>query len=80
VANTQTGPRKRQEYLSYLLRLWRVGDEGKPVWRASLKSAQTGEQIGFSSLEALFGYLRAQTDVVRTSNQDLTSLDNGEKA
>jgi len=78
VANTQTGPRERQEYLSYLLRLWRAGDEESPMWRASLKSAHTGEQIGFSSLEALFDYLRAKTGVVPKSNQNLASRDSGE--
>jgi hypothetical protein len=77
VAKTQTGPGERQEYLSYLLRLWRVGDEDKPVWRASLRSALTGKQVGFSSLEALFDYLRAKTGVVLTPNDNVESLENG---
>lgn len=51
----------QREYLSYLLRLWRVSDEDNPVWRASLQSPQTGERIGFASLNELFKFLRAQT-------------------
>jgi hypothetical protein len=50
------------DYQSFLLRLWRVkpdGDEGG--WRASLESVGSGELRGFTSLEALFNYLRQVT-------------------
>jgi hypothetical protein len=56
--------RKRKDYVAYLLRLWRDNaEEGVPPaewasWRASLQSAQTGEHIGFATLEAMFTYLR----------------------
>lgn len=50
-------------YLSYLLRLWRVSDEDRPVWRASLQSAETGERVGFAGLDELFDYLRQQAGV-----------------
>jgi hypothetical protein len=54
------------DYRSYLLRLWCVeGDKGR-VWRASLQSTQTRQQVGFAELEALFEYLRAQTGVEGT--------------
>ena len=54
------------DYLSYLLRLWCVrGDKGR-VWRASLQSTQTRQQVGFARLEALFEYLRAQTSIEGT--------------
>jgi len=52
---------ERPRYLAYLLRLWQVGSEGEPAWRASLESPHTGERYGFSSLEALFAFLREQT-------------------
>ena len=55
------GTKGREPYLSYLLRLWRVSDEEEPVWRASLKSAHSGERLGFVGLEELFDYLRAET-------------------
>ena len=68
LANALRGSREQADYLSYLLRLWRVrGDEGahqlaeKPVWRASLESPFTGERMGFASLDALFAFLRQQT-------------------
>ena len=54
---------KQADYLSYLLRLWRVdGDEDQaetyqPVWRASLEDPETGRLQGFGSLESLFNFL-----------------------
>ena len=59
--------KRRVDYLSYLLRMWRVnGDENesesyRPVWRASLEDPQTGQQQGFGSLEDLFDYLLKKT-------------------
>jgi hypothetical protein len=61
--NTPRGTKEGEPYLSYLLRLWRVSDEEEPVWRASLKSAHSGERLGFASLEELFDYLRTETGV-----------------
>jgi hypothetical protein len=58
--------KRRVDYLSYLLRLWRVnGDEDQdktyqPVWRASLEDPQTGEQRGFASLDSVFDFLSEQ--------------------
>jgi len=60
----------RPDYLSYLLRLWRVSDDDKPVWRASLQDPQTGERIGFAGMEALFDFLRRQTGVASDENVD----------
>ena len=65
---------EQPDYLSYLLRLWRVNDDGtfhredgesehaggKGVWRASLESVRTGERRSFASLEELFEFLREQ--------------------
>lgn len=55
------------DYLSYLLRLWRVsGEEGAPgiadeaVWHASLEDPHTGQRQGFASPDKLFDYLQAQ--------------------
>jgi hypothetical protein len=48
-------------YLAYLLRLWRVNDDGKAVWRASLESPHTGERHGFANLERLFAFLEEKT-------------------
>lgn len=54
------GDSEQPDYLSYLLRLWRVSDGEAPTWRALLKSSRTGQQVGFGSLEALFEFLREQ--------------------
>jgi hypothetical protein len=54
----------RKVYIAYLLRLWRAdesaGTEALDAWRASLESPQTGERIGFGSVEELFAYLRQE--------------------
>jgi hypothetical protein len=55
---------ERPDYLSYLLRLWRVSDDDELAWRAWLKSAHTGEQAGFGTLEELFQFLQGQTRLV----------------
>ena len=51
----------RTDYFSYLLRLWRVHDKGVGTWRVELRSASTGERLGFASLDELFDHLREQT-------------------
>jgi len=51
----------RRGYVSYLLRLWQVNIKGETVWRASIKSAHTGELRGFASLDDLCLYLLGQT-------------------
>jgi len=60
IHDTPQGTPERCDYLSYLLRLWRVGTE-KTTWRASLESPHTGERIGFASLGELFAFLQQQT-------------------
>ena len=47
----------QSDYHSYLLRLWRVQEDGQ-TWRASLECVQTGELHGFPNLAALIGYLQ----------------------
>jgi hypothetical protein len=59
---------EQADYLSYLVRLWRAGDGEEPAWRAVLKSSQTGQQVGFGSLEALFDYVRAEAGLRPAQN------------
>ena len=47
----------RQQYRSYLLRLWRARNGDKRTWRATLENVHTGEHLGFPSLAALTEYL-----------------------
>lgn len=51
--------REQQDYMSYLLRLWR--DSKRVPWRVSLESIATGERRLFASMEALFTFLEAHT-------------------
>jgi hypothetical protein len=53
--------KEQSDYLSYLLRLWRVSDEEKAVWRASLESPHTGERRGFANLAELSTFLEKET-------------------
>ena len=57
------------DYLSYLLRLWREGEEIES-WRASLESSHTGERKGFASLEELFDFLRGQIEGLPRAMED----------
>jgi hypothetical protein len=52
------------------LRLWRVSDDEGPTWRALLKSSHTGEEVGFGSLDALFGYLRSAAGLEPGRNEE----------
>jgi hypothetical protein len=61
MARNDKNTTERRDYLSYLLRLWRVEVKGQTVWRASLECPRTGEQLGFADLEALCRYLRVET-------------------
>ena len=52
--------KEQPEYLSYLLRLWRVSGKGEAVWRASLESPHTGERHGLANLTDLFAFLEQE--------------------
>lgn len=47
----------RRQY-SYLLRVWQVEDQEKPIWRALVKDAFTDQQTGFASIEELCDFLK----------------------
>ena len=62
---------EKLDYLSYLLRLWRVRDVGTdhpsdemPDWRVSLQSPLTREHVGFATLDDFVEFLRQQTSVM----------------
>jgi len=46
-------------YFSYLLRLWSVVQDGRPVWQASLESTCTGERVNLR-LEELITFLQSR--------------------
>ena len=51
---------EQPEYLAYLLRMWRVQEDGGMSWRASLERPSNGQRLAFTSLEAVFDFLRRQ--------------------
>jgi hypothetical protein len=55
-------PNEATDYRSYLMRLWRVKEGDRDVWRASLQDPQSGERISFATIEALFAYLQEQLE------------------
>jgi hypothetical protein len=46
------------QYRAYLLRMWRVDDDGG-YWRARLENVETGEAQGFASLAKLIEFLQS---------------------
>jgi hypothetical protein len=61
-------------YVSFILRLWR-GREGEDGgWRASLEDPLTGERVGFGSLDEMFEFLRKQTTAAPAigANEEVT--------
>ena len=53
--------RKDRKYLSYLLRLWMVEEDGEYLWRASLEVTHSRERYGFANLDDLLAFLKEQT-------------------
>jgi hypothetical protein len=49
---------KEMGYRSFLLRLWYFKQNGELAWRASLENPRTGQQLFFSTEEALDEFLR----------------------
>ena len=66
-----------RNYISYLLRMWRSGQD-EATWQASLESPLTGERQGFAGLEELWAFLQAQTDV-RDNKKIQDDVRGGEK-
>ena len=59
-------------YLSYLLRLWRM-EGSTDAWRGSVESPQTGERLGFGSMDELFAFLCEQTGTMPDAEEAKSS-------
>ncbi len=64
---------RQRPYLSYLLRLWLVEDDGL-VWRASLEAPGHAERHGFRALEDLVAFLRAETDDLAAEERQASAI------
>lgn len=58
------------DYMSFLLRIWKVNPKGKTEWRASLENPHTGSRYLFHDLSSLFLYLN---DTVSDSEENSES-------
>ncbi len=63
-------PKTNKDYASFLLRLWRAQEHGRPIWRASLESTQTGQRQNFTDLECLIAFLKSQFEACGQDNED----------
>jgi hypothetical protein len=72
--NSPRDPDGHRDYLSYLMRLWRVREDGtlcaEAEWRASLESAQTGARESFGGPMELFAFLREQMGLAAEGGND----------
>jgi hypothetical protein len=59
---------------SLILRLWCVEGSSTKYWRAAVEITETGERIGFASLEQLFAYLIDLTE--KNNNRHQNTLRN----
>lgn len=57
----QLGNGLEHDYRAYLLRMWQAGSQERPVWRASLEDATSGERQVFSEITDLLAYLESLT-------------------
>ncbi|MFZ6028847.1 MAG: hypothetical protein ACOYYS_14115 [Chloroflexota bacterium] len=55
----ESGEGQSTQYQSYLLRMWRNGEDGE--WRALLLTIPTQERRHFASLQDLFDFLKDQS-------------------
>lgn len=56
---------------SYFLKVWKVWDNGMPVWKAMLVSIETNESHSFPNLESLYTFLNG-VSLTRWSPADET--------
>jgi hypothetical protein len=68
MSHEKAGDGEAQDYVAYLLRLWRETGGESNRWRASLLDPHSGERVGFGSLEELFEFLHRQ--VVAATHSD----------
>jgi hypothetical protein len=64
-------------YQSYLIRLYRQKKNGPVALRILLENVQTGERLGFASLQALHEYLEQLVQLPPAKSDDLTVENEG---
>ena len=67
---------KSNDYLSYLLRLWRAGED-EQEWRAMLQEVSTGETMSFATFNDLCRFLRSELGIRSAPDQIVGSAETG---
>ena len=65
-----------RSYMSYLLRIWRSGENEQAVWRASLEDPMNGQRHGFRTLPDLFAFLE---EMSRSTDEHAALGEGGEQ-
>ncbi len=68
-SGTESRNPHKPDYQAFLLRLWRVKEDGQLAWRVSLEQVDSGEKHGFSSLEELFAFIERFTQSTAGLNE-----------
>ena len=63
----------KENYLSFLLRIWKSSVPENPDWRLSIENTQTRERIAFDSIEGFVEYLKVK--VSEDPNNDRSQFD-----
>lgn len=53
---------EQRDYASYLLRLWRSGEDDGALWHASLQNVCESQRMNFPNLDALVEFLKMRYD------------------
>ncbi len=53
---------EQRDYASYLLRLWRSGEDDGALWHASLQNTCENQRMNFPNLDALIEFLKMRYD------------------
>ena len=61
---------KSSSYIAYMLRMWRVTDHSKEIWRASLESPGAGIRYNFSTIDDLIEFLKNELDQKESKKED----------
>jgi hypothetical protein len=61
---------EQPDYLSYLLRLWRVAGKGRTAWLAGLESSLGGERQLFASMFDMLDFLKQQMGAELATDRD----------
>jgi hypothetical protein len=65
----------KSHYMSFLLRIWRVGPSDSRTWMASLENPHTREIQQFNNLDLLWLFLQNLAAIEDCPNEDLINLD-----